>query len=171
MPPSSGSATPTPPVGGLDLQAVVSGEARHSFEATLKSPTQQQSTTSHSPSAQDHLEQNHQRSSVSSSQLNNQQQQQHQSHTQRSLHSTESTPNSPTTVNTTTAVSAAGVTTTMPIGGVQGQNPTQGLVHWMSAVMAEHMTGQTHHDPTAVGMHYMWNGNMDVSKSRLTDNP
>ncbi|XP_065372428.1 zinc finger protein rotund-like [Calliphora vicina] len=51
----------------------------------------------------------------------------------------------------------------MPIGGVQGQNPTQGLVHWMSAVMAEHMTGQTHHDPTAVGMHYMWNGNMDVS--------
>lgn len=52
---------------------------------------------------------------------------------------------------------------TMPIGGVQGQNPTQGLVHWMSAVMAEHMTGQTHHDPTAVGMHYMWNGNVDVS--------
>lgn len=26
----------------------------------------------------------------------------------------------------------------MPVpGGVQGQNPTQGLVHWMSAVMAE----------------------------------
>ncbi|KAL9888413.1 rotund isoform 1-T1 [Glossina fuscipes fuscipes] len=50
---------------------------------------------------------------------------------------------------------------TMPISGVQGQNPTQGLVHWMSAVMAEHMTGQTHHDPTAVGMHYMWNGNVD----------
>ncbi|XP_061396931.1 zinc finger protein rotund-like, partial [Musca vetustissima] len=53
---------------------------------------------------------------------------------------------------------------TMPIGGVQGQNPTQGLVHWMSAVMAEHMTGQTHHDPTAVGMHYMWNGNVDHNK-------
>uniref|UniRef100_A0A1A9ZT93 Uncharacterized protein n=1 Tax=Glossina pallidipes TaxID=7398 RepID=A0A1A9ZT93_GLOPL len=52
---------------------------------------------------------------------------------------------------------------TMPISGVQGQNPTQGLVHWMSAVMAEHMTGQTHHDPTAVGMHYMWNGNVDKS--------
>lgn len=53
----------------------------------------------------------------------------------------------------------------MPISGVQGQNPTQGLVHWMSAVMAEHMTGQTHHDPTAVGMHYMWNGNVDVSRN------
>lgn len=56
---------------------------------------------------------------------------------------------------------------TMPIGGVQGQNPTQGLVHWMSAVMAEHMTGQTHHDPTAVGMHYMWNGNVDVSRCTM----
>lgn len=47
-------------------------------------------------------------------------------------------------------------------GGVQGQNPTQGLVHWMSAVMAEHMTSNSHHDP-AVGMHYMWNGAVDVS--------
>lgn len=77
---------------------------------------------------------------------------------------------------------------TMPVGSVQGQNPTQvsvnrvckiisveylfvsllficfqGLVHWMSAVMAEHMTSNTHHDPT-VGMHYMWNGGgVDVS--------
>lgn len=53
----------------------------------------------------------------------------------------------------------------MPVpGGVQGgQNPTQGLVHWMSAVMAEHMTSNTHHDP-AVGMHYMWNGTMEVRK-------
>lgn len=50
----------------------------------------------------------------------------------------------------------------MPVGGVQGQNPTQGLVHWMSAVMAEHMTSNSHHDPT-VGMHYMWNGGVDVS--------
>lgn len=51
----------------------------------------------------------------------------------------------------------------MPVpGGVQGQNPTQGLVHWMSAVMAEHMTSNSHHDP-AVGMHYMWNGAVDVS--------
>ena len=50
----------------------------------------------------------------------------------------------------------------MPVGGVQSQNPTQGLVHWMSAVMAEHMTSNSHHDPT-VGMHYMWNGGVDVS--------
>ncbi|CAO1407646.1 unnamed protein product [Diamesa tonsa] len=51
----------------------------------------------------------------------------------------------------------------MPVpGGVQGQNPTQGLVHWMSAVMAEHMTSNTHHDPSAaVGMHYMWNGSVE----------
>lgn len=56
----------------------------------------------------------------------------------------------------------------MPVpGGVQGgQNPTQGLVHWMSAVMAEHMTSNTHHDP-AVGMHYMWNGTMEVRKEIL----
>lgn len=52
----------------------------------------------------------------------------------------------------------------MPVGGVQSQNPTQGLVHWMSAVMAEHMTSNSHHDPT-VGMHYMWNGGVDVSFS------
>lgn len=77
---------------------------------------------------------------------------------------------------------------TMPVSGaVQGQNPTQGihfellkslmkwstsfliwfstlgLVHWMSAVMAEHITSNTHHDP-AVGMHYMWNGSVDVSE-------
>lgn len=32
----------------------------------------------------------------------------------------------------------------------------------MSAVMAEHITSNTHHDP-AVGMHYMWNGSVDVS--------
>lgn len=52
----------------------------------------------------------------------------------------------------------------MPVGSVQGQNPTQGLVHWMSAVMAEHMTSSTntHHD--TMGMHYMWNGGVDVSE-------
>lgn len=55
----------------------------------------------------------------------------------------------------------------MPVGGVQSQNPTQGLVHWMSAVMAEHMTSNSHHDPT-VGMHYMWNGGVDVSKKEKT---
>lgn len=54
----------------------------------------------------------------------------------------------------------------MPVGGVQSQNPTQGLVHWMSAVMAEHMTSNSHHDPT-VGMHYMWNGGVDVSSFGL----
>lgn len=68
----------------------------------------------------------------------------------------------------TSATVAAGVATAggnMPVGGVQSQNPTQGLVHWMSAVMAEHMTSNSHHDPT-VGMHYMWNGGVDVSNSR-----
>lgn len=66
-------------------------------------------------------------------------------------------PNSTPTSSTTTSSSG------MPVpGGVQGQNPTQGLVHWMSAVMAEHMTSNSHHDP-AVGMHYMWNGAVDVS--------
>lgn len=66
-------------------------------------------------------------------------------------------PNSTPSSSTTTSSSG------MPVpGGVQGQNPTQGLVHWMSAVMAEHMTSNSHHDP-AVGMHYMWNGAVDVS--------
>lgn len=55
----------------------------------------------------------------------------------------------------------------MPVSGVQSQNPTQGLVHWMSAVMAEHMTSNSHHDPT-VGMHYMWNGGVDVSCVLIT---
>lgn len=58
--------------------------------------------------------------------------------------------------------SSSSALATMPVGGVQSQNPTQGLVHWMSAVMAEHMTSNSHHDPT-VGMHYMWNGGVDVS--------
>lgn len=63
----------------------------------------------------------------------------------------------------TTTCSSAGVgAVTVGGGGVQSQNPTQGLVHWMSAVMAEHMTSNSHHDP-AVGMHYMWNGGVDVS--------
>ncbi|CRL04522.1 CLUMA_CG017597, isoform A [Clunio marinus] len=59
---------------------------------------------------------------------------------------------------------------TMPVpGGVQGQNPTQGLVHWMSAVMAEHIqTSNTHHDP-AVGMHYMWNGSVDQCGQHAKD--
>ncbi|XP_055377519.1 zinc finger protein rotund isoform X2 [Condylostylus longicornis] len=55
-------------------------------------------------------------------------------------------------------VIAPSAATAMPVH--QGQNPTQGLVHWMSAVMAEHIQGNTHHDPT-VGMHYMWNGGVD----------
>ena len=37
------------------------------------------------------------------------------------------------------------------------QNSAQGLVHWMSAVMAEHMTSSSHHHPHHEGMHYMWN--------------
>jgi len=74
-------------------------------------------------------------------------------------------PSSNPTAAAVAAAAAAAAAANMPIGGVQGQNPTQGLVHWMSAVMAEHMTGQTHHDPGAVGMHYMWNGNVDVSTS------
>lgn len=77
--------------------------------------------------------------------------------------------NSNSTTAAVAAAAAAAAAVNMPIGGVQGQNPTQGLVHWMSAVMAEHMTGQTHHDPSAaVGMHYMWNGNVDVSTKRKT---
>lgn len=52
----------------------------------------------------------------------------------------------------------------MPGSVQQSQNPTQGLVHWMSAVMAEHMTSGSHHDSaTPVGMHYMWNGSVEVS--------
>uniref|UniRef100_A0A182VWL9 Uncharacterized protein n=1 Tax=Anopheles minimus TaxID=112268 RepID=A0A182VWL9_9DIPT len=66
------------------------------------------------------------------------------------------TPDSSSTTATATAIPNFNQ---MPVpGGVQGQNPTQGLVHWMSAVMAEHMTSNPHHDPAAVGMHYMWNG-------------
>lgn len=65
-------------------------------------------------------------------------------------------------VCTSSATTALAVGSNMPVGGVQSQNPTQGLVHWMSAVMAEHMTSNSHHDPT-VGMHYMWNGGVDVS--------
>ncbi|XP_028897084.2 zinc finger protein rotund isoform X1 [Zeugodacus cucurbitae] len=152
--PSSGSGTPTPPVGGLDLHAAVTAEATHNFESALKSPAQQQQQSS--PTQQ-------QRNSASAGHLSNSQQQQHQS-----LHSAASTPNSPTAVSAASeaaaASAAAAVAATMPIGGVQGQNPTQGLVHWMSAVMAEHMTGQTHHDPTGVGMHYMWNGNVDCGQ-------
>jgi hypothetical protein len=45
----------------------------------------------------------------------------------------------------------------------QNQNHAPGIVHWMSAVMAaEHMSSNAHHDPS-VGMHYMWNGGVDVS--------
>uniref|UniRef100_A0A182KH77 Uncharacterized protein n=1 Tax=Anopheles christyi TaxID=43041 RepID=A0A182KH77_9DIPT len=71
------------------------------------------------------------------------------------------TPDSSSTTATATAIPNFNQ---MPVpGGVQGQNPTQGLVHWMSAVMAEHMTSNPHHDPAAVGMHYMWNGPVEVS--------
>uniref|UniRef100_A0A0K8UL03 Zinc finger protein rotund n=1 Tax=Bactrocera latifrons TaxID=174628 RepID=A0A0K8UL03_BACLA len=158
--PSSGSATPTPPVGGLDLHAAVAAEATHNFESTLKSPAQQ-------PLSSPTQRQQHNSSSASHLSNSQQSQQQHQ-HQHQSLHSTGSTPSSPTAVSaaseTAAASAAAAVAATMPIGGVQGQNPTQGLVHWMSAVMAEHMTGQTHHDPTGVGMHYMWNGNVDCGQ-------
>ncbi|XP_054725379.1 zinc finger protein rotund-like [Anastrepha obliqua] len=167
--PSSSSATPIPPVGGLDLHAAVAGEATHSFDGTLKSPDQQQTAAVHSPSSQQQHQQ-HQRHSTTANHLSSQQQQQQQqqhSHALQSLHSSASTPNSPTAASAAAAAAttaAATAAATMPIGGVQGQNPTQGLVHWMSAVMAEHMTGQTHHDPTAMGMHYMWNGNVDCGQ-------
>lgn len=71
-------------------------------------------------------------------------------------------PSSVTLATTSSSAIASAGGTTMPVGGVQSQNHTQGLVHWMSAVMAEHMTSNSHHDPT-VGMHYMWNGSVDVS--------
>uniref|UniRef100_A0A182N5U0 Uncharacterized protein n=1 Tax=Anopheles dirus TaxID=7168 RepID=A0A182N5U0_9DIPT len=70
----------------------------------------------------------------------------------------------PDTSSTTATATAIPNFNQMPVpGGVQGQNPTQGLVHWMSAVMAEHMTSNPHHDPASVGMHYMWNGPVEVS--------
>ncbi|XP_046804657.1 zinc finger protein rotund isoform X2 [Lucilia cuprina] len=93
-----------------------------------------------------------------------QQQHQHQEITQshKSLKHKQTAVVTTTTSSSSSSDNHLGNGSNMPIGGVQGQNPTQGLVHWMSAVMAEHMTGQTHHDPTAVGMHYMWNGNVDA---------
>ncbi|KAG5682052.1 hypothetical protein PVAND_011440 [Polypedilum vanderplanki] len=60
----------------------------------------------------------------------------------------------------------------MPGASVQqSQNPTQGLVHWMSAVMAEHMTSGSHHETTAapVGMHYMWNGTVEQCAQHTKD--
>ncbi|XP_058454928.1 zinc finger protein rotund-like isoform X2 [Malaya genurostris] len=68
----------------------------------------------------------------------------------------------------TTATAAIPNFNQMPVpGSVQGQNPTQGLVHWMSAVMAEHMTSNSHHDPSGVGMHYMWNGPMEAKMNAV----
>ncbi|XP_067615273.1 zinc finger protein rotund-like isoform X2 [Eurosta solidaginis] len=161
--PPSASATPTPPISGTDTHATNANETTHNFDNTLKSPEQQQSTRINSPvrQQQQQQQQQQQRHTTTANYLNNQQQQTHQS-----LHSSASTPNSPTAASAAPAAAsaAAAVAASMPIGGVQGQNPTQGLVHWMSAVMAEHMTGQTHHDPAAVGMHYMWNGNVDCGQ-------
>ncbi|XP_065094340.1 zinc finger protein rotund isoform X2 [Ochlerotatus camptorhynchus] len=69
--------------------------------------------------------------------------------------------------SSTTATAAIPNFNQMPVpGSVQGQNPTQGLVHWMSAVMAEHMTSNSHHDPT-VGMHYMWNGPVEAKMNAV----
>ncbi|XP_050068726.1 zinc finger protein rotund-like [Anopheles maculipalpis] len=77
------------------------------------------------------------------------------------------TPDSSSTTATATAIPNFNQ---MPVpGGVQGQNPTQGLVHWMSAVMAEHMTSNPHHDPAAVGMHYMWNGPVEQCGQHTKD--
>ncbi|KAI8124563.1 Zinc finger protein rotund [Lucilia cuprina] len=101
--------------------------------------------------------------------IEQQQQHQHQEITQshKSLKHKQTAVVTTTTSSSSSSDNHLGNGSNMPIGGVQGQNPTQGLVHWMSAVMAEHMTGQTHHDPTAVGMHYMWNGNVDVSMNAM----
>lgn len=89
-------------------------------------------------------------------------------HSVNSAHNTVNNSNSGNSSSNSSCSNSNSNGTAMSIGGavqgVQGQNPTQGLVHWMSAVMAEHMTGQTHHDPGAVGMHYMWNGNVEVSE-------
>ncbi|XP_053680042.1 zinc finger protein rotund [Anopheles nili] len=79
-----------------------------------------------------------------------------------------------TTPDSSSAAVAAAATipnfNQMPVpGAVQGQNPTQGLVHWMSAVMAEHMTSNPHHDPAAVGMHYMWNGPVEQCAQHTKD--
>ncbi|XP_055634453.1 zinc finger protein rotund-like isoform X2 [Toxorhynchites rutilus septentrionalis] len=70
--------------------------------------------------------------------------------------------------SSTTATAAIPNFNQMPVpGSVQGQNPTQGLVHWMSAVMAEHMTSNSHHDSAAVGMHYMWNGPVEAKMNAV----
>ncbi|XP_039442943.1 zinc finger protein rotund isoform X2 [Culex pipiens pallens] len=76
------------------------------------------------------------------------------------------TPDSGSTTATTAAIPNFNQ---MPVpGSVQGaQNPTQGLVHWMSAVMAEHMTSNSHHDPASVGMHYMWNGPVEAKMNAV----
>ncbi|XP_049548031.1 zinc finger protein rotund-like [Anopheles darlingi] len=82
------------------------------------------------------------------------------------------TPDSSSTTATAATAAAISNFNQMPVpGGVQGQNPTQGLVHWMSAVMAEHMTSNPHHDPTAaaVGMHYMWNGPVEQCGQHTKD--
>ncbi|XP_037951225.1 zinc finger protein rotund isoform X2 [Teleopsis dalmanni] len=142
--PSSAPGTPTPPVTNHSLEAT-----QQNFDNSVKSPKQTTSITTnlslHSPTSQRHL-------SISDSRLSG------NSNGDTNYKSHGLLQQSPT------SAAAAAVAATMPIGGVQGQNPTQGLVHWMSAVMAEHMTGQTHHDPTAVGMHYMWNGNVDCGQ-------
>ncbi|XP_033236520.1 zinc finger protein rotund isoform X4 [Drosophila pseudoobscura] len=146
-PPIEGNATQATSVSAINLnQTQPASQTRPNFGSSIKSPPEpaNATTTAATSAAATCKSQEHHSGSGSGS-------------------SSSSNPNS--RAASVAAAAAAAAAANMPIGGVQGQNPTQGLVHWMSAVMAEHMTGQTHHDPTAaVGMHYMWNGNVDHAK-------
>ncbi|EDX00141.2 uncharacterized protein Dyak_GE11134 [Drosophila yakuba] len=150
-PPNETSATQATSVSAINLnQAQPASQTRSNFGSSIKSP----------PSEPD---------AVAAATCKSQESNSGQNPTSNSISISDSdpnpahNPNSNSTAAAVAAAAAAAAAANMPIGGVQGQNPTQGLVHWMSAVMAEHMTGQTHLDPGAVGMHYMWNGNVDVS--------
>lgn len=151
-PPNEASATQATSVSAINLnQAQPASQTRSNFGSSIKSP----------PSEPD---------AVTAATCKSQENNSGQNPTPNSLsdHNPAHNLNSNSTAAAVAAAAAAAAAANMPIGGVQGQNPTQGLVHWMSAVMAEHMTGQTHHDPGAVGMHYMWNGNVDVSINWIT---
>ncbi|KAI8045175.1 hypothetical protein M5D96_001354 [Drosophila gunungcola] len=149
-PPSEATATQATSVSAINLnQAQPASQARPNFGSSVKSPpTEADAVTAATCKSQESSSSNPPPGP-----------------THNPDPSAAQTASSNPTAAAVAAAAAAAAAANMPIGGVQGQNPTQGLVHWMSAVMAEHMTGQTHHDPTgAVGMHYMWNGNVDHAK-------
>ncbi|BFF89555.1 zinc finger protein rotund [Drosophila madeirensis] len=145
-PPIEGNATQATSVSAINLnQTQPASQTRPNFGSSIKSPPESDNANANAATT----------TNATSAAATCKSQEHH----------SDSSPNSRAASVASAAAAAAAAAANMPIGGVQGQNPTQGLVHWMSAVMAEHMTGQTHHDPTAaVGMHYMWNGNVDHAK-------